>query len=672
MENWISLQNTLTLARLACYFEERENLPYKVRELLPFNEKEKVEQAFQFYTNKINKARTEGEVVPFERLCEIMEYDELAKDVLAFTLAAFTYPQLSDLFRYMGHNEGITLELIMEFRRMEEKDPPGIVEQRQTYERLKKIFYPAMTEEIFFRQVFSMDDRVYAYLCGDNVLPSCLEFLCFRQEGVGEDVLWIHRKEANELKNLLWQEIGLIQLTGSAGVGKRHLVRFVCHEMDLPVLEVDGSLLCDLTRKDMEEAVWRLCREMILLESAICIHGLTEKNKESKGTDVKTLLAKVIHPLLQSRYPIFICSEAGVDLISESDLLTAKIELEDLNRMERLALWEGWLGILGIEGIDTAVLSTKFRLNGREIQKVAERLFFLYQSDRLTDENISKECMKVLPSASMGNLKREKTNQTLEDLKLPEAQKRILQNITSHIIYRHQVYDVWNLEQRYAYGKTVSALFTGPPGTGKTMAAHVLANMLNLPLYTVDLSQVIDKYIGETQKRLEEIFTIAERSSSILFFDEADAIFGKRSEVTDSKDRYANAEVAYILQRMEKYDGIVIMASNFQKNIDDAFMRRIRYLVHFEMPDENIRKELWQSCFTKETPLDMIDFDFLAKTFEFSGGSIKNVSLNAAFLAAQEEEKIGMSQIIRSIKNEYIKQGKSIFATEFGVYGVYL
>ena len=164
----------------------------------------------------------------------------------------------------------------------------------------------------------------------------------------------------------------------------------------------------------------------------------------------------------------------------------------------------------------------------------------------------------------------------------------------------------------------------------------------------------------------------AEKSSSILFFDEADAIFGKRSEVSDSKDRYANAEVAYILQRMEQYDGVVIMASNLQKNIDEAFMRRIRYLVHFEMPEEDVRKELWKGCFTKETPMENIDFDFLAKTFEFSGGSIKNVVLNSVFLAAEEGTGVGMSQIIRSIRQEYVKQGKSVFVADFGPYGYYL
>lgn len=672
MENWINLQNTLTLARLAGCFEDRKELPYRVSSLLPLNEKEEVERAEGFYLKKVNQARERGETVPFERLYEICEYDTIARDVLALTLAAFSFPQLYDLFRFLGYNDGITLELVLELHSMEKEEIPEFAEQKKTFERLKRILRPGEPKEAFFRTPFSMDERVYSYLSGENVMESCLDFLCRKQAGTGEDILWIHQKETGKLEEFLWDDVRLIQLAGPSGTGKRHLVRYVCRKIDLPVMEVDGSLLCSLKPEEREGAVWRIHREMLLLESAVCLYGIRGETKNDRGTDVQILMRQVLYPLLESGYPVFVCSEVAADVILASDLLTARIELEELNRNERIALWEGWLAHYGVMGIDTAVLSAKFRLNGREIQKAAGRLAFLSQKEKLTEDLISRECMLVLPNASMGNLKREKTSQTLEDLKLPEPQKKILQNISSHILYRHQVYDVWNLEKRYAYGKTVSALFTGPPGTGKTMAVHVLANMLSLPLYTVDLSQVIDKYIGETQKRLEEIFVIAEKSSSILFFDEADAIFGKRSEVNDSKDRYANAEVAYILQRMEKYDGIVILASNFQKNIDEAFMRRIRYLVHFEMPDEAIRKELWQSCFAKETPLDMVDFDYLAKTFEFSGGSIKNVALNAAFLAAEEGKKIGMPQIIRSIKHEYLKQGKSIFAADFGAYGVYL
>ena len=671
MEEWISWQNTFTLARLACCFREREDLPYRVKELFALNEKEVIEEAEIYYKKQMNRAREEGKIVPFERLCQICGYDELAKDVLALSLAAFSYPQLQDLFRYLGYHDGVTLELVAELYPLEEKSYPTFRQKKTAFEKLKRILRPGEPRDAFFRIGFTMDERVYAYLCGENEREECLDFLCVKHPGAGEDILWIHKTEAEKLRRFLWDDIRLIQLAGPLGCGKRHLVRYVCRQEEFPLLEVDGSLLMGLQPEDLENAIWRIHREMLLLECAVCIYGIGSEAKEPK-VDVKVFTREVLEPLLDSEYPVFICSEVTVQIIVACDRLTARIGLEALSRKERIALWDGWLDYFGVQDVDTAVVSAKFLLNGREIQKAAQRIAFLSGRETLTEEVISRECMLVLPQPPTGNLKREKTPQTLEDLKLPQAQKKILKNITSHIIYRYQVYDVWNMEKKYAYGKTVSALFTGPPGTGKTMAVHVLANMLSLPLYTVDLSQVIDKYIGETQKRLEEIFTIAERSNSILFFDEADAIFGKRSEVTDSKDRYANAEVAYILQRMEKYNGIVIMASNFQKNIDEAFMRRIRYLVHFEMPDEAVRKELWKSCFAKETWLDMIDFDYLASNFEFSGGSIKNVSLNAAFLAAEEGQPIGMSQIIRSIKHEYLKQGKSIFAADFGAYSLYL
>ena len=205
------------------------------------------------------------------------------------------------------------------------------------------------------------------------------------------------------------------------------------------------------------------------------------------------------------------------------------------------------------------------------------------------------------------------------------------------------------------------------------MAAHVLSSSLSLPLYSINLSQIVDKYIGETEKKLEEVFNIGEKSNTILFFDEADSLFGKRSEVNDSKDRYANIEVSYILQRLEQYDGIVIMASNNRNNIDEAFSRRIRYITEFQMPDEQIRMEIWKSCFSKQTPLLDIDFEFVAKEFEFSGGDIKNIALNAAFLAAQEESNgIGMIHVLRSIQMELQKSNRVQMSSKFGKYAYLL
>ena len=176
----------------------------------------------------------------------------------------------------------------------------------------------------------------------------------------------------------------------------------------------------------------------------------------------------------------------------------------------------------------------------------------------------------------------------------------------------------------------------------ESRTGYDMATLLELPLYQINLSQVVDKYIGETEKRLEDIFDTAEKSNTILFFDEADAIFGKRSEVSDAKDKYANTEVSYILQRIEQYEGIVILATNYKKNIDEAFMRRMRYLIEFTLPGPALREEIWRSAFAAEVPLDHVDFAYLARQFELSGGAIKNIVLNAAFSAAREGSAVGM------------------------------
>lgn len=670
-KDWINTYNILTLSHLGSMIGEKENLPYKVKELLFINSKQEVEAAEQFYLRRMEKARVEGKIIPMERLCEICDYDPLAKKILELSLVVYTYPRLKELFRWMGKEDGITLELVLELFTQEEEEIPSIEEQKRSYERISRILRTKDAAEPFFRRRFIMDERVYLYLLGENEREECLAPI-IEEEEEEVPVLWIHKKEGEELIDYLRDGISLFQIYGSGGSGKRHLIRYACREYDFPLLLVNGEQLRRLQPEEVREAVWRLRREILLLETALCITEVKKVSGKEEGWRMMDFIKEVLHPLLQTEYPVFVTSEQRINLAMQTPYFVGEILLEPLNRLERFRLWEGFCSFFGIRGIDIKVLSSKFCFHGKEIKKVAERLAYLQQKEILTEENVHRECSLFLSDDAKGTLKQEKSPQTLEELKLPEAQKEIISHIVSHITYRYQVYDQWNLEKKYPYGKTVSALFTGPPGTGKTMAAHVIANMLKLPLYSVDLSQVVDKYIGETQKRLEEIFVAAERSSSILFFDEADAIFGKRSEVNDSKDRYANAEVAYILQRMEQYDGVVIMASNLQKNIDEAFLRRIRYLVHFEMPEEEVRKELWKGCFPKETPQENIDFDFLAKTFEFSGGSIKNVVLNSVFLAAEEGTKVGMSQIIRSIKHEYIKQGKSVFVADFGVYGYFL
>jgi SpoVK/Ycf46/Vps4 family AAA+-type ATPase len=231
------------------------------------------------------------------------------------------------------------------------------------------------------------------------------------------------------------------------------------------------------------------------------------------------------------------------------------------------------------------------------------------------------------------------------------------------------VYYDWGFDDKLSLGKGLNVLFSGPSGTGKTMAAEVIASELSLDLYKIDLSMIVSKYIGETEKNLNRIFKEAEQSNAILFFDEADALFGKRSEVQDSHDRYANIEISYLLQKMEENEGIVILASNLSQNIDDAFLRRMHFTVEFPFPEEEYRYKIWKSLFPVEAPLSGdIDYEFLAKRFKLSGGNIKNIVVNSAFLAAENSGVIAMDDVINAAKREFQKIGKVCSQSEFGKY----
>jgi len=246
-----------------------------------------------------------------------------------------------------------------------------------------------------------------------------------------------------------------------------------------------------------------------------------------------------------------------------------------------------------------------------------------------------------------------------DDIVLPDDALSQLREICQQVAHRHRVLGEWGFNNKLSLGKAVNALFTGPSGTGKTMAAEIVANELGLDLYKIDLSGVVSKYIGETEKNLERIFTAAENANAILFFDEADALFGRRSEVRDSHDRYANIEISYLLQKMEQYEGIAILATNLRQNMDEAFLRRLAFIVQFPFPDEASRRRIWIGIWPAETPLaDDVDLDLLARQFKLSGGNIKNIALAAAFLAAEDGGAVRMQHLLQATRREYQKMGK--------------
>jgi SpoVK/Ycf46/Vps4 family AAA+-type ATPase len=256
-----------------------------------------------------------------------------------------------------------------------------------------------------------------------------------------------------------------------------------------------------------------------------------------------------------------------------------------------------------------------------------------------------------------------------KDIVLPEDALAQLREICKRVEHREQVMHTWGFGQKLSLGKGISALFAGPSGTGKTMAADIIARELNLDLYKIDLSTVVSKYIGETEKNLDRIFAAAENSNAIVFIDECDSLMGKRSEVRDAHDRYANIEIAYLLQKMEEYEGIVILATNLRQNLDESFTRRLTFTVHFQFPDEHDRRRIWDGIWPAAMPLGPdVDLDFLARQFKLSGGNIKNIALAAAFLAATDDGVVTMSHLVQATRREYQKLGKPLGVSELGAY----
>ena len=326
------------------------------------------------------------------------------------------------------------------------------------------------------------------------------------------------------------------------------------------------------------------------------------------------------------------------------------------------------------DNIDPGVLASKFRFTAGQINDslAAAKNLARWRSPgngSVTAADLYAAC-RAQSNHKLGILARKvHSNYTWDDIVLPQDQTNQLREICNQAKLRHVVYDRWGFDRKLSLGKGLNVLFSGPPGTGKTMAAEAIAGDLQLELYKIDLSQVVSKYIGETEKNLDRIFTEAQSSNAILFFDEADALFGKRSEVKDAHDRYANIEIGYLLQKMEEYDGIAMLATNLRQNMDEAFVRRIHSVVEFPFPDEKLRERIWIKIFPDSAPLSAdIDYAFLSRNFRIAGGNIKNVALTAAFYAAEDASEIAMRHIVMALKRELQKMGKLCVQGDFGKY----
>jgi hypothetical protein len=331
---------------------------------------------------------------------------------------------------------------------------------------------------------------------------------------------------------------------------------------------------------------------------------------------------------------------------------------------QRRQLWNEYLGDEDfITPADLELLSGQFVLTSAQIKSAvySARNGALQKGGHITLEDLF-EAARMSSTHQLDQLAvKIQPRYSWKDIVLPDDEMSVLHEIASTVRDRVLVLETWGLGKKLVSSTGISALFAGEPGTGKTLSAQVIASELGMDLYKMDLSTIVSKYVGETEKNLEHIFTQARNSNAILFFDEADAIFGKRSEVKDAHDRYANIEVGYLLQRMESYDGIVILATNLRSNMDEAFTRRLQFVVDFPFPDENQRLEIWKVLFPADVPRDEdIDFQVMAGRFKLAGGSIRNIIVSASFLAASEGRSVSMRHLLHGVRREMKKMGRLI------------
>lgn len=463
---------------------------------------------------------------------------------------------------------------------------------------------------------------------------------------------------------------------GPDGVGKRTLVRRMAERLSVPVLWVD---LKKLIRKPelAEEKLLAVDREIRIRMAMACFIHFEALQTEDRDSEAEKGRKERLKGFLlrriagKQRLTCLISSKEWKEEWQEDAVWRLDFPLTVPETEQQILLWRELLTAHPTDGVGAEMLGTRYFLTPGQIAaalREAEAEARRKGKERPGEEELLAACRRRL-TVNLGNQAVQvESLYTWEDLVLPDRQKKVLRQACDQIEFQHQVYGRWGFGKKVAYGRGVSMLFYGPPGTGKTMGAQVLANALKMELYKVNLSAVMSKYIGETEKNLEKIFDGVQNTRNILFFDEADALFGKRTEVKDSHDKYANAETAYLLQKMEEYPGIVILATNYMQNFDEAFKRRLKFMIEFPFPDAICRRQLWRQVFPREMPLGDVDYDYLAERFELSGSSIKNIAVAAAFLAAPKKRPVELSDLLTALRREMEKAGKSMPSESFGEY----
>jgi hypothetical protein len=526
-----------------------------------------------------------------------------------------------------------------------------------------------MRRDTLVNSPLAVDERILNYLVGlshlderiqDTVAPyTAAVDVSPSQARTAEQIVGCLRR--SQVDNDAWP---VIRLCGRDQAGKLAVAAAACRSLGFQLYQLNAA---DLPRMASDRSAWaRLWdRDAVLSGAALLViaDDVEDTQDSRRGTASFVDRLQGITFIDGARTPPL------------ADRQTVRVDVDKPSRKEQRAIWSFSLGEAGrrLNGQIDALVN-HFDLGAHEIRAASLAALSEYDgkgSDRTAvadgmDQALWAAC-RVQGRPHLDEVaQRIEPMATWDDLVLPEPQRQVLRDVARQVRGRTKVHEDWGFARKCSRGLGIGALFTGDSGTGKTMAAEVVANDLKLDLYRIDLSQVVSKYIGETEKNLKQVFDAAEGGGAILLFDEADAIFGKRSDVKDSHDRFANIEISYLLQRIEVYRGLAVLTTNMKNAIDNAFLRRLRFIVRFPFPDAEQRAEIWRRTFPPATPTQDLDLKRLGR-MNLAGGNIRNIALNAAFLAADENRPVTMEHVLQAARSEYAKLEKPITGAELGL-----
>ena len=521
--------------------------------------------------------------------------------------------------------------------------------------------------------------RAAAYILGRNLPDPELAGYCRIADYGGVTHVPVHGEELERIRRIYvgkaFDDKGafVLNICGPRGIGRRYAAWRAVTGTGLVLLDIDLSALIASHEDDLRRYLDMIYTEATLLGAVVCFTADRETPEAPKeGGNAGHISESAVKEAARYITSLFgfcfwITTEkddpfagTGAGFVSE--------ELPTLTANERRLFWETDLP-QKLTGDEVSLFANRYILTPGSIADVSRTAADIAETEggQITSDIMTRS-VRQHSSEQFGTFAtRINAVFTWDDLVVSDDQKRKMRMICDQVKYRSVVNEDWGFRKKSPYGRGLCALFYGSPGTGKTMAVQVMANELGLDLYRIDLSQLSSKYIGETQKNIAELFRRAKNINAMLFFDEADSMFAKRSEVKDSNDRYANADTAFLLQKLEDYEGITILATNYVNNIDDAFKRRIKFMINFVFPTADVRLMLWKKILPESARVDEdIDFEFFADNFELPGSNIKEILTNAAFLAASEGTGLRNDHIIEAVKLNYSKYGKILTNDDFG------